>query len=72
MRRDEAMRRYGELSRRDLTRGDWYVVFGTFKMAAVIQQIYIRWVGGQTADQRFAVMGEGARKLIELAAARRP
>lgn len=72
MRREEAIVRYGQQSGRDLTHAGWYVVFGTFKMATIIQQIFIRWHRGQTQDERFAPMGEGARKLIELAAARRP
>jgi aminoglycoside phosphotransferase (APT) family kinase protein len=71
MSRREAIARYAEKSGRDLAHADWYVVFGTFKMATIIQQIYIRWHRGQTQDERFAPMGEGARKLIELAAARR-
>ena len=71
MTRAEAIARYGEMSGRDLADIDWYVVFGTFKMAAVIQQIYIRWLRGQTKDERFAVMGEGAERLIELASKRR-
>ena len=70
--RAEAIERYGEVSGRDLSHIDWYVVFGTFKMAAVIQQIYVRWLRGQTSDARFAVMGDGARQLIDLASARRP
>jgi aminoglycoside phosphotransferase (APT) family kinase protein len=72
MRRDEAIARYGARSGRELTNASWYVVFGTFKMATIIQQIFIRWHRGQTQDERFRDMGEGARKLIELAAARRP
>ncbi len=71
MPRREAIERYGAKAGFDLTDVHWYVVFGTFKLAVVLQQIYIRWLRGQTADQRFAVMGEGARQLLELAAARR-
>ncbi len=71
MRRNEAIARYGERSGRDLSHAEWFVVFGTFKMATIIQQIYIRWLRGQTKDERFEPMGEGARKLIELAASRR-
>jgi len=70
--RTEAIERYGKASGFDLTNVDWYVVFGTFKLAVVLQQIYIRWLRGQTADERFAVMGEGANHLLELAAERRP
>lgn len=72
MSRAEAITRYGEMSGRPIDDAQWYVVFGTFKMAAVLQQIYIRWLRGQTADERFAIMGEGARTLLQLAAQRRP
>ena len=71
MSRAEAIARYAERSGRDLDRVDWYVVFGTFKLAVVLQQIYIRWLRGQTQDERFSVMGEGARRLFELAGERR-
>lgn len=71
MPRAEAIERYGARSGFDLTHVDWYVVFGTFKLAVVLQQIYIRWLRGQTADDRFSVMGDGARQLLELAASRR-
>ena len=72
MRRADAIDLYGRDTGFDLTNVDWYVVFGTFKLAVVLQQIYIRWLRGQTKDERFAVMGEGARQLLELAAERRP
>jgi len=71
MPRVEAIERYGVRSGFDLTHVDWYVVFGTFKLAVVLQQIYIRWLRGQTADDRFSIMGDGARQLLELAASRR-
>jgi aminoglycoside phosphotransferase (APT) family kinase protein len=69
--RGEALVRYGELSGRDLTDIDWYVVFGTWKLGVVLQQIYIRWLRGQTEDPRFEALGEGARALFRLASARR-
>lgn len=72
MSRGEAAARYGEISGRDLSTLDYYVVFGSFKMAVVLQQIYYRFAKGQTQDQRFAGMAEGARRLFELAAERRP
>ena len=31
----------------------WHQVFAAFKLAVIIQQIYIRYVRGQTQDQRF-------------------
>jgi hypothetical protein len=47
------------------------VVFGTWKLGVVLQQIYIRWLRGQTEDPRFEALGEGARALFRLASARR-
>ena len=69
--RREAVARYGGMSGRDLSAVDWYIVFGTWKLGIVLQQIYIRWVRGQTQDSRFAVLGEGARTLFRVAAQRR-
>jgi aminoglycoside phosphotransferase (APT) family kinase protein len=70
--RVEAAVRYGERSGRDLAALPYYLVFGTFKMAVVLQQIYFRFHRGQTRDARFAAMGEGAKSLFRLAASRRP
>ncbi|MEX1124776.1 MAG: phosphotransferase family protein [Acidimicrobiia bacterium] len=69
--RRSAVARYGELSGRDLSAVDWYIVFGTWKLGIVLQQIYIRWERGQTQDPRFSVLGEGARTLFRVAAQRR-
>jgi len=70
--RDAAVRRYEARSGRDLRDVDWYLVFGAWKLGVILQQIYIRWLRGQTQDDRFATLGEGARSLFRLAAARRP
>ena len=69
--RRTAVARYAARSGRDVSDFGWYLVFGTFKMAVVLQQIYIRWKRGQTEDERFAMLGEGARHLFELAEERR-
>lgn len=71
MARDAAVARYGERSGRDLSGVEWYLVFGAWKLAIILQQIYIRWLRGQTKDQRFAVLDEGARHLFRLASERR-
>jgi aminoglycoside phosphotransferase (APT) family kinase protein len=42
----------------------WYMVFGYFKLAAIIQQIYARWKKGQTKDERFATFGERVRTVV--------
>ncbi len=71
MRRSEAIDRYAMGSGRDLSGISWYIVFGTWKLAVVLQQIYIRWLRGQTQDPRFEELGEGAKRLFQLAAERR-
>jgi aminoglycoside phosphotransferase (APT) family kinase protein len=72
MSREEAVVRYGERSGREVSEVSYYDVFGTFKMAVVLQQIYFRYHRGQTKDERFAGLGAGAAGLFELAASRRP
>jgi aminoglycoside phosphotransferase (APT) family kinase protein len=72
MSREDAVARYGERSGRDVRGVSYYDVFGTFKMAVVLQQIYFRYHRGQTQDERFAGLGAGAAGLFELAASRRP
>lgn len=71
MSRSKAIDRYAQRSGADLSRFNWYLVFGTWKLGVVLQQIYIRFYRGQTHDERFASMGAGAQRLFELAAERR-
>jgi aminoglycoside phosphotransferase (APT) family kinase protein len=52
--RAEAIARYGERTGSDVGEILWYQVFAAFKLAVIIQQIYIRFVRGQTRDRRFA------------------
>lgn len=70
--RADAVSRYARMSGRNIDDIDWYLVFGAWKLAVILQQIYIRWLRGQTRDDRFATLDEGARHLFRLAAARRP
>ena len=64
MTRKEFIDRYESESGRDLSDMHWYVVFGYFKLAAILQQIYARWKNGQTEDERFADFGDRVRTLI--------
>jgi len=57
MRRDELAERYARRSGRDLTHVDYYRAWGLWKTATVLQQIYVRFVRGQTTDPRFERMG---------------
>ncbi|MFP5246068.1 MAG: phosphotransferase family protein, partial [Thermoanaerobaculia bacterium] len=67
--RDEILARYAERSGADLTNIALYEVFAVFKLAVVIQQIYARYVRGQTDDPRFAPLGERVAHLARIALA---
>ena len=66
----ELIDRYAARTNRDLTALRFFEVFALFKIAVVIQQIYYRFVQGQTADPRFANFGERvtylARRAVSL------
>jgi aminoglycoside phosphotransferase (APT) family kinase protein len=68
--RDEIVQRYSARSGRDLSGIRFYEVFARFKIAVVIQQIYFRYVQGQTTDARFATFDERvaflAKQAVEL------
>lgn len=71
MTRAEITECYAEFTGRDVSRIDFYEIFAIFKIAVVVQQIYFRYVRGQTHDERFAAFGprvEGlARAALDLA-----
>lgn len=56
--RAEVIERYAAATGLDCTNVHWYQVFGVFKIAVILQQIYIRYLRGQTQDERFAGFGE--------------
>ncbi|SRR6266404_2010970 len=51
--RQEVIERYAEKTGRDLAGIAFYETFALFKTAVVLQQIYYRFVKGQTHDERF-------------------
>ena len=63
----ELVDRYAARTNRDLTRLKFFEVFALFKVAVVIQQIYARFVKGQTEDSRFANFGERVTYLAQRA-----
>lgn len=65
--RAEVVARYAARSGRDLSAIGFFETFALFKLAVVLQQIYVRFVRGQTKDERFAAMGESVRRLAEIA-----
>lgn len=56
--REEILTRYEQASNTRVGDITLYEVFAVFKVAVVIQQIYARYVRGQTDDPRFAPLGE--------------
>jgi aminoglycoside phosphotransferase (APT) family kinase protein len=65
--RAELIARYAARSGRDLGSIVFFEIFALFKLAVVLQQIFVRFVRGQTKDERFAAMGESVRRLAEIA-----
>jgi aminoglycoside phosphotransferase (APT) family kinase protein len=51
--RQEVVNRYAEKSGRDLRDILFYYVFGLYKNAVIVQQIYARWKQGHSRDARF-------------------
>ncbi len=64
--RQEVIERYGQKTGRDLTDINFYYVFGLFKNAAIMQQIYARWKSGATNDPRFAGLINGVHELSKM------
>lgn len=65
--REQMVERYAERTGFDTAPLPWYEVFGLFKLAVIVQQIYARYERGQTRDERFAGMGQMAVHLAERA-----
>jgi aminoglycoside phosphotransferase (APT) family kinase protein len=66
--RDQMIQRYAARSGRDVSMVDYYRAWANWKTATVVEQIYVRYVRGQTSDPRFANMGEWAPVLARQAA----
>ena len=66
--RDDIVARYADRSGRDVSGLRFFEVFALFKIAVVVQQIYYRFVNGQTDDPRFANFGERVAYLARRAA----
>jgi aminoglycoside phosphotransferase (APT) family kinase protein len=65
--RAEISERYAELRGIQLTAIPWYEAFAHWKTAVVLQQIYIRFVRGQTQDARFEALGNAVPMLVRIA-----
>ena len=56
--RRELIERYQMKSGREVANVVFYYCFGIFKIAAILQQIYARFVRGHTSDPRFAKLNK--------------
>lgn len=64
----EIVERYAARSGRDVSAIRFYETFAIFKIAVVIQQIFFRYVHGQTNDPRFAALDQRVTRLAREAA----
>ena len=66
--RQDIMRRYEQ--RMGFTDVDWtfYEVYGLFRLAVILQQIWARFVAGETSNPAFAPFGQAVRVLVDRAA----
>lgn len=67
MTRREFIETYSKVSGRDVSKMNYYIVFGYFKHIVIMQQMYYRWKKGQTSDERFAKLDEFVRNLTDWA-----
>ncbi len=64
--RKEVARCYAEQTGADLSHLLFYYVYGTFKIAVILQQIYARYRQGATSDERFAALIHAVRHFSDL------
>jgi len=65
--REEFLQRYLQLSGRQCADFTFYEVFGLFRLAVIIQQIWARFRAGQTTNPAFAGFGDAVNILISRA-----
>ncbi|MGZ4758714.1 MAG: phosphotransferase family protein [Acidimicrobiales bacterium] len=71
MRRPQLLERYAEVSGRDLSAIDYYVAFGYWKLACIIEGVYARYIGGAMGHRGdasdFDFFGQQVVALVESA-----
>jgi aminoglycoside phosphotransferase (APT) family kinase protein len=65
--REEFVQRYLQLSGRSCDDFTFYEVFGLFRLAVIIQQIWARYRAGQTTNPAFAGFGAACNTLVNRA-----
>ncbi len=54
--RQEMVKRYAAKAGIAIDNFDFYLCFGLFRLAVILQQIYYRFYHGQTKDERFKML----------------
>lgn len=62
--RAEIVARYAEVTGRPVANWTFYEVYGLFRLAVIVQQIWYRYVNGQTSNPAFAAFGPAVNYLI--------
>lgn len=65
--RREFVEAYARASGRDMSHITYYVTFGFYKLAAILQQIYYRYERGALQDERFKYLYQSINNLLEMA-----
>lgn len=63
--REEILKRYSEKTGLSTNNFEFYLVYGYFRNAVIMQQIYYRYYHGQTKDQRFGRFRDAIKNLGE-------
>jgi aminoglycoside phosphotransferase (APT) family kinase protein len=67
MTRDQVVYSYCTRRGLDVKSFDFYRIFGVFRLVVIMQQIYLRYVRGETRDPRFAALGGMVQALARAA-----
>ncbi|MBI3680480.1 MAG: phosphotransferase family protein [Acidobacteria bacterium] len=68
--REQWIEQYIARTGRQLAALRYHEILGIFKLAVIVQQIYVRWFRGQTRDARFATFDRRVRSLVTAACKR--
>ena len=68
LRKDEVLDRYAAASGRDLSEIDYYIAFGTWKLACIIAGVYSRYAGGAMGSSVDAAQVQGFANMVQVLA----
>lgn len=62
---DDLVTSYADTSGLDMSNLPWYIAFGCFKLAVILEGIYYRHTLGKTVGEGFAVIGDMVQPLVD-------